>query len=397
MVAVVIWGAAIAAFGLSTTVWAALAFLAVAGGADQWSAIFRSTIAQSMTPDEMRGRMSGIELAVVATGPTLGDVEAGVLGSLVSVPFSIVSGGLACIAGVGVIAALIPQFHRYDAKATPPQTRPMRPDPPGRSDSVASMRTVSRLSIAPVKSMALVHPDEIDLQPWGAVGNRVFCWVSPEGRLVGGAQQGTLVQVRACHDAASRRADADVPGRDRRPGFGIDKGEAMLIDIWGVGLRRTWSGARSRTPSRRSPAGRCSWSGPTSRGRRTTSSPPPSSRRRPWGRWSRRRERDRARTTRGGSACSSTSTGAKRSHEEDEWIAGEVRFGGAVLRVAQPIPRCSVDDAGPRSGIRDFKTLHVIKDYRGVRGGKYLDFGVGRRGGEPGLCRLGDVVEPLDD
>jgi MFS family permease len=121
MVAVVIWGAAIAAFGLSTTVWAALAFLAVAGGADQWSAIFRSTIAQSMTPDEMRGRMSGIELAVVATGPTLGDVEAGVLGSLVSVPFSIVSGGLACIAGVGVIAALIPQFHRYDAMATPPQ------------------------------------------------------------------------------------------------------------------------------------------------------------------------------------------------------------------------------------------------------------------------------------
>jgi MFS family permease len=121
MVAVVIWGGAIAAFGLSTTVWAALAFLAVAGGADQWSAIFRSTIAQSMTPDEMRGRMSGIELAVVATGPTLGDVEAGVVGSLVSVPFSIVSGGLACIAGVGVIAALIPQFHRYDAKATPPQ------------------------------------------------------------------------------------------------------------------------------------------------------------------------------------------------------------------------------------------------------------------------------------
>jgi MFS family permease len=121
MVAVVIWGAAIAAFGLSTTVWAALAFLAVAGGADQWSAIFRSTIAQSMTPDEMRGRMSGIELAVVATGPTLGDVEAGVVGSLVSVPFSIVSGGLACIAGVGVIAALVPQFHRYDAKATPPE------------------------------------------------------------------------------------------------------------------------------------------------------------------------------------------------------------------------------------------------------------------------------------
>src|SRR4029079_4736906 len=117
MVAVVIWGGAIAGFGLSKTVWAALACLAVAGGADQWSAIFRSTIAQTMTPDEMRGRMSGIELAVVATGPTLGDLEAGVLGSLVSVPFSIVSGGLACIAGVGILAALMPQFQRYDARA----------------------------------------------------------------------------------------------------------------------------------------------------------------------------------------------------------------------------------------------------------------------------------------
>jgi MFS family permease len=116
MVAVVIWGGAIAGFGLSTTVWAALACLAVAGGADQWSAIFRSTIAQSMTPDELRGRMSGIELAVVATGPTIGDVEAGVLGSLVSVPFSIVSGGIACIAGVFVIGALVPQFGRYDTR-----------------------------------------------------------------------------------------------------------------------------------------------------------------------------------------------------------------------------------------------------------------------------------------
>jgi MFS family permease len=116
-IAVVIWGAAIAGFGLSHHVWLALACLAVAGAADMWSGIFRSAIAQAMTPDEMRGRMSGIELSVVATGPTLGDLEAGVVGSLVSVPFSIVSGGLACIAGVGVLAALMPQFQRYDAHA----------------------------------------------------------------------------------------------------------------------------------------------------------------------------------------------------------------------------------------------------------------------------------------
>jgi MFS family permease len=117
---VVIWGAAIVGFGLSRTVWMALLMLAVAGGADMWSGLFRTTIGQTVTPDEMRGRMSGIELAVVASGPTLGNVEAGVVGSLVSVPFSIVSGGLACIVGVGVLAGLVPEFHRYDARDPTP-------------------------------------------------------------------------------------------------------------------------------------------------------------------------------------------------------------------------------------------------------------------------------------
>jgi hypothetical protein len=116
-IAVVLWGAAIVGFGLAHRVWVALLFLALAGAVDMWSGIFRSAIAQAMAPDEMRGRMSGMELSVVATGPTLGDLEAGVVGSLVSVPFSIVSGGIACIAGVGVLAALMPQFQRYDARA----------------------------------------------------------------------------------------------------------------------------------------------------------------------------------------------------------------------------------------------------------------------------------------
>ena len=76
---VVIWGVAIVAFGLSRSLWTALLSLAVAGGADMWSGIFRTSIGQAITPDEMRGRMSGIELAVVATGPTLGNLEAGVV------------------------------------------------------------------------------------------------------------------------------------------------------------------------------------------------------------------------------------------------------------------------------------------------------------------------------
>jgi uncharacterized protein YcbX len=89
--------------------------------------------------------------------------------------------------------------------------------------------------------------------------------------------------------------------------------------------------------------------------------------------------------------------GCERPHEEDEWIGTRVRIGDAVVRVAQPIPRCAVTTQDPGSGIRDFRTLHVIKDYRGIRGGKYLDFGVGAEVLEPGVVRVGAAVEPLDD
>jgi hypothetical protein len=67
----------------------------------------------------------------VATGPTLGNLQAGVVGSLVSVPLSIVSGGLACVAGVGVLALLVPEFHRFDARATVADEPGSSDDPPG--------------------------------------------------------------------------------------------------------------------------------------------------------------------------------------------------------------------------------------------------------------------------
>ena len=124
MVSVVCWGAAIAAFGLSTTVWATLLFLAIAGGADMVSGIYRDAVLKTTTPDEMRGRLEGVSLAVVAAGPSLGDLEAGVVASVTSVPFSIVSGGIACIVGVGVLAAKIPS-----SSATTPPRPASRPGP----------------------------------------------------------------------------------------------------------------------------------------------------------------------------------------------------------------------------------------------------------------------------
>lgn len=114
--AVVMWGAGIAAFGLvGSNLWLGLFFLAFAGGADVISAVFRSTILQLSVPDSLRGRISGIFLLVVTGGPRLGDLEAGVVASVISPTFSVVSGGLLCILGAGLLAWLVPSFRRYRA------------------------------------------------------------------------------------------------------------------------------------------------------------------------------------------------------------------------------------------------------------------------------------------
>ena len=111
------WGVAIAGFGLATNVPVALVFLAVAGAADFVSAVLRSTILLQVTPDTMRGRLSGIELAQVAGTPALGNLEAGAVASLVGLRFSIVSGGIACVAGTAALALALPAFRRYTKPA----------------------------------------------------------------------------------------------------------------------------------------------------------------------------------------------------------------------------------------------------------------------------------------
>ncbi|HVV37817.1 MAG TPA: MFS transporter [Acidimicrobiales bacterium] len=109
------WGAAIAVAGLVRTPAIVLLALLVAGGADMISGVYRSTIAAAVTPDELRGRVSGVEFAVYAGGPVLGDVEAGVVGGLVSVPFAIVSGGIACVVAAIAFGGLVPGFASYVA------------------------------------------------------------------------------------------------------------------------------------------------------------------------------------------------------------------------------------------------------------------------------------------
>jgi MFS family permease len=120
IVAVAVWGAAIAGFGLVPWLPLALALLAVAGAADVISAVFRNTILQLSVPDALRGRLSSVHIAVVTGGPQIGDAEAGAVAALTSARTSVVTGGLACILGVLVLVRLVPELARYDALA---QTR----------------------------------------------------------------------------------------------------------------------------------------------------------------------------------------------------------------------------------------------------------------------------------
>lgn len=118
--AVTAWGAAIAAFGLvGSNLPLALGCLALAGAADVISAIFRSTIAQLATPDRLRGRLSTIFILVVSGGPRLGDFEAGLMATWFTPTISVVTGGLACVAGAGIVAIAYPELRRHRAMPSP--------------------------------------------------------------------------------------------------------------------------------------------------------------------------------------------------------------------------------------------------------------------------------------
>jgi MFS family permease len=112
-----LWGVAIGAFGFAQQFWLALLLLGLAGFGDQISAILRSVMLYRITRKEMLGRVSGIEFMQVAAAPSIGNLEAGALASATSLRFSIVSGGVACVAGCFLLALAFPALVRYDARS----------------------------------------------------------------------------------------------------------------------------------------------------------------------------------------------------------------------------------------------------------------------------------------
>ena len=114
-----IWGAAIACFGLTRRLPLALAMLAVAGAADTLTVMYRGSMVQTVTPDEFRGRVSSVEYIIGTGGGPLGNVESGTVASLTSPTISAVSGGIGCFVVAALIAFTIPALNRYRAVAGP--------------------------------------------------------------------------------------------------------------------------------------------------------------------------------------------------------------------------------------------------------------------------------------
>ncbi|MCW2637260.1 MAG: major facilitator superfamily 1 [Blastococcus sp.] len=113
--AIAVWGVAIIGFGLAPTLWLAVLCLAVAGAGDMVSAVLRTSMLQLAAPEEMRGRMQGVFIVVVAGGPRLGDLRAGALASAAGVSVAMVSGGVVIVVAMAVVALVVPSFWLFRA------------------------------------------------------------------------------------------------------------------------------------------------------------------------------------------------------------------------------------------------------------------------------------------
>ncbi len=110
------WGVAIVAAGSSNSLVLVITCLVIAGAFDQVSALFRGFIWNQSIPDELRGRLAGIEMLSYLLGPLGGQARAGGMAAMSSLKTSIVGGGLLCIGFVSLIAAVMPKFRSYDVR-----------------------------------------------------------------------------------------------------------------------------------------------------------------------------------------------------------------------------------------------------------------------------------------
>jgi uncharacterized protein len=253
--------------------------------------------------------------------------------------------------------------------------------------------TVARLNVTPVKSTALHHPAALRFEVYGAAGNRDFYFVDEDDRLQGGSKFGPYVQIASEHDPETERLSLRFPDGTVVEGAGDALGQPITTNFYGRPvpahvLEGPWADAVSAFVGRPIRLARVDRPGDGADIRPLTLVSLASV----------------EELSRQGGATERVDTGRFRMiieldgcapHEEDGWDGRRLAVGEAVVRVGDPVPRCVVTTQDPRTGLRDFPTLSVIKRYRGVRDGQLL-FGVYGDVEEPGLVRVGDEARVLD-
>ncbi len=252
------------------------------------------------------------------------------------------------------------------------------------------MPTVSRLAVAPVKGLALTHPEDVEVTEHGVPQDRRFFLVEESGKLVSGTRDSPLFTVRAATDAAG--ATLSLTFADGRSLAGeVELGEAVTTTFYGRAVeghvvRGPWGAALSELVGRPVRLLRADEGGggfdafPVSLLSDASLEE-----------LARRSGED---TVDGRRFRMLVHVAGTRPHEEDEWLGRRVRIGKALVEVTEQDPRCRMTTRNPDTGVRDWDSLKAIKGYRGVRDGG-INFGVSASVLEPGRVRVGDQVEPV--
>lgn len=260
------------------------------------------------------------------------------------------------------------------------------------------MPRLARLSVTPVKALALLHPDRVTISEVGIPENRRFYLANEAGRLVGIKQFPDLLRVRPSYDAATEWLELRFPDGSVVAGDGADVDGAIETDFWGRPvaahvIQGPFSAAISRFVGAPLRLARCDrpGDGPDVHHLSLVSFESV-------GELARRGGEDRdidARRFR-----VNLELDGCEPHEEDTWEGRRVRLGEAVVRIEGRIPRCMITTLNPDTGVKDFDTLKVIPTYRPLiaddgdskRG---IPFGVYAEVEQPGDVRVGDDVVVL--
>lgn len=253
---------------------------------------------------------------------------------------------------------------------------------------------VVRISIAPVKALHVVHPDEVELGSAGVAGDRRFWLVDQDGRLVNDKKRPHLLRVHAAWDEATRRLVLSFPDGSEVAGI-VEPGEPVEAEMYGL-----------PHPSRAVP-------GPWQEALSDYAGEPLTLL------WSESGAVDRGV---GGGAVTLISRGSLEQlreeagvaepvdgrrfrmlfeidgvdpHAEDEWFGGRVEIGDAVVAFVGDVGRCVVTKTNPDTGERDLETLDTIAAYRPEGRTEPLPFGVHGAVVQPGRVRVGDPVRPV--